>query len=222
MVVNNTDRNTTVKECASADITGIIILAAGASTRLGTPKQLLNFEGKTLLNRILETAKKTQLKTVVVLGSNAEKIQKTIKDPSIDIVVNENWKIGMSSSIKTGLKTLLKIEPDLSTVILLLCDQPFITNDTILRLIRTQSENTNSIVACEYGNTIGTPALFTKEIFEELLNLEGDKGAKPLIKKYKDTNLSLISAPEAAFDIDTMEDFDHLTGAQASCLHRTR
>ena len=201
---------------------GIVILAAGASTRLGRPKQLLNFEGKTLIKRVTDTALSTGLETVVVLGSKAIDFRKEVENFSVEIVVNSDWEIGMSTSIKAGLVKLIKQKLSLSAVMFLLCDQPFITKDTISRLVRTQSENTKSIVACEYGDAIGTPALFTKEIFEELLNLEGDKGAKPLIEKYKDTNLSLISAPEAAFDIDTMEDFDHLTGAQASCLHRTR
>jgi len=201
---------------------GIVILAAGASTRLGRPKQLLNFEGKTLIKRIADTAISTGLDTVVVLGSNATDIKKEVENLSVEIVINPNWGNGMGSSIKVGLQKSLKIQPDLSGVILLLCDQPFITKDTISCLLKTKSESAKSIVACRYGDTIGTPAFFTNEIFEELLNLEDNTGAKPLIEKYKDTNISLLSAPEAAFDIDTQEDFLRLTGAQAPCLHRTR
>ena len=185
----------------------IIILAAGASTRLGTPKQLLKFEDKTLLTRIAETALSTDYPTIVVLGAYAGKIMSTIKALPVKILINKSWKVGVSSSISTGLETL---RSDVSAVILLLCDQPFITSDTILRLVKRRKKTGKSIVASEYKDTIGTPALFTHEIFKELMELENDRGAKPLIKKYRDTRLATISAPEAAFDIDKKEDLNFI------------
>ncbi len=192
---------------------GIIILAAGASTRFGSPKQLAKIEGKTLIERITETAISTGFQTLVVLGANEERVRKPIANQTLEIVVNEKWKEGLSSSIKAGLEKLLDINAETEAVILVLCDQPFVTKDTILRLVKTQAQTGKVIVACEYEKTVGTPALFTAEVFDELLVLEGDKGAKGLIEDYRNRSLALVAAPEAALDVDTKEDLKQSTGA---------
>lgn len=188
---------------------GIIILAAGASRRLGTPKQLLEFENQTLLERIAKTALKTGLETVVVLGANAGKIKKTIENMPVRVVLNQDWQCGMSSSIIKGLKTSLTANPDLSGVILLLCDQPFITEQTLLRLVETQANTGKRIIASRYQESNGVPALFMSEFFGELLELDNETGAKTLIGKHS-ADRALIDAPEAAFDVDTAEDFENL------------
>lgn len=190
---------------------GIIILAAGESKRLGKPKQLLRFKEKTLLERIIKTALETGFQTLVVLGSNAATIGKSIENLSVKTVINKNWQTGMSSSIVKGLEESLKLNPDLTGVILLLCDQPFVTKEAILRLVEIQNQTHKPIIASQYENTIGVPTLFMREIFVELLELEGDTGAKPIIKKHFQ-NLAKSDAPEAAFDIDTVEDFEKITG----------
>ena len=187
----------------------IIILAAGASERFGKPKQLLRFEKTTLLERIAQTALKTGFEIVVVLGANAEIIQVSLENLSVRIAVNENWQTGMSSSIIKGLKKSLETNPDLAGVILLLCDQPFVTEENISKLVETQKETGKPIVASSYENTIGVPTLFMREVFDELLKLKGDTGAKPLIKRRAE-NLAKVNAPEAAFDVDTAEDFEAL------------
>lgn len=190
---------------------GIIILAAGASKRLGRAKQLLEFEGKTLLKRITENALATNLKTVVVLGANAEKIKTAIENLQVEIVENENWQDGMSSSIVVGLRHLLKIQENLSAVIILLCDQPFIDREIIKQLIKTQEATNKKIVAGKYAETVGVPALFTKDVFDELLELDREKGAKLVIKNYAALNkIATVSIPEAELDIDTEEDFEKL------------
>lgn len=188
---------------------GIIILAAGESKRLGKPKQLLKFRGKTLLQRITEIALETENKTVIVLGANADKILGEAGDLTVEIVINEDWRSGMSSSIKVGLEKLIETVAELESVILLLCDQPFVNKETISQLIETQIKTQTQIVACKYENTIGVPALFMREMFDKLLNLTGDSGAKNLMVENSE-NLSTISAPEAGFDIDTTEDFEKL------------
>lgn len=188
----------------------IIILAAGASKRLGKPKQLLRFEKHTLLERIAKTALKTEFQTLIVLGANAEIIKDSIEHLSVKFVMNENWQTGMSSSVVKGLQESLKQNPDLSGVILLLCDQPFITKETILRLVRIQGKTRKSIVASQYENTVGVPTLFMREVFDQLLKLKGDTGAKPIIKKHI-KSLAKSDAPEAAFDVDTADDLEKLT-----------
>ena len=190
---------------------GIIILAAGGSTRLGKPKQLLQFQGKSLIRRAAENALATKCgKIVITLGASGVEIKKEIENLPLEIVINGNWQSGMSSSIKTGLKKLLEIQTDSSAVILMLCDQPFIDTEMILRLVQTQHETRKKIVACEYEKTLGVPAIFAREIFDELLSLQGDTGAKFLIEKHLHSEVANISVPEAAFDVDTAEDYEEL------------
>ncbi|NNE97858.1 MAG: nucleotidyltransferase family protein, partial [Pyrinomonadaceae bacterium] len=153
------------------------------------------------------------LETLVVLGANAAEISGSIGDLQVETLLNEDWELGMSTSIKKGLEHLLVLDPGLRAVILLLCDQPFVTKNTISRLVETRRASGKLIVASEYSDTFGTPALFSREVFKELLALTGDRGAKNLINDKKNKNVSFIASPEAAFDIDTKEDLAGLTGA---------
>jgi molybdenum cofactor cytidylyltransferase len=187
---------------------GVIILAAGSSSRLqGEPKQLLEFKGKTLLRRACETVLQTKLSTVVVLGKHHEKLRKEIEDLPLKIAFNENWESGISSSIKKGLSVFAGENPD--AVIFMLCDQPLVTTETLERLRDAFIESKKPIAACRYENTIGVPALFAREIYAELEDLRNDEGAKKII--VKDLNrTALVAAPEAAFDVDTLQDFKRL------------
>ncbi len=189
----------------------ILILAAGSSSRLGEAKQLLKFEGKTLLRRAALTALAADTSLVtVVLGSNADLLKKEIEDLPLEIVVAENWQDGMSRSISAGLLLIIKAAPDLSAVIVLLCDQPLITSQTIENLIEEYQKTRKQIVAAEYNQTLGVPALFAAEKFDDLLALEGDAGARSLIKKQAASELAKIAVPEAAFDVDTPADYERL------------
>lgn len=194
-----------------SSLIGIIVLAAGASSRMnGQPKQLLEFKGKTLLRRAAETALNTNCKTVVVLGANAESLTKQIADlsPPLRVVVNENWAAGMGASIKTGLAVLAN--ENLDAVVIMLCDQPFVTAETIRRLIEKFEQTGSLLVASFYNNTTGVPALFASEMFAELSNLDADAGARAIIKKHH-ANVAQTPTPEAAFDIDTQADFQKLS-----------
>ena len=197
------------KSAAKKNQFGIIILAAGASSRLGTPKQLLKFQGKTLLRRAVDAAIETNFKTVVVLGANFEAIKAEIEDLEIEICFNENWQDGMSSSLKTGLHKLLEIAPNLSAVIVSLCDQPFVNSKVFTDLAETYKKTNAPIVACEYGQTVGVPALFSSSVFDELLNLSSENGAKTIIKKHL-SQTKKISVPQAEIDIDTHEDYQKI------------
>lgn len=190
---------------------GIIILAAGASTRMnGEPKQLLEFEGKTLLRRAAETALSSGARPIViVLGANVEKLLPGIKDLPVLPAINENWASGMGGSIKTGLSVLQTEKTDIEAAILMLCDQPFVTAETLNRLVETFQKTKKSIAACQYADTLGVPALFAREMFAELSDLQGDAGAKAVIKKHA-ANVAQTPTPEAAFDVDTQADFQKL------------
>ncbi|WP_143307041.1 nucleotidyltransferase family protein [Chitinophaga vietnamensis] len=185
--------------------TGIIILAAGASQRLGTPKQLLLINGETLLQRIVHTVLQTGHEVVVVLGAYAAAVHDSIRHEKVHVVVNEQWPQGMASSIQKGLKELLRVAPAVSRAFLLLCDQPYITTD----LLSTMSARLTPVVACAYNNTLGTPALFNASLFPELMSLSGQEGAKKILLQHTPPD-GIVPFPEGSVDIDTHNDYARL------------
>ena len=186
---------------------GIVVLAAGASERMREPKQLLRFEGKTLLRRAVETAIATDCGAVVaVLGANFEKTSAEIAHLSANSCRNEDWQSGLSSSLKVGLVKLLEIQPNLDALLVSLADQPFVTARHFHQFIEKFQNTNNPIIAARYRETIGVPALFGKKIFAEFAGISGDKGAKTIIEKHRST-LETVDLPEAAFDVDTKDDY---------------
>lgn len=190
---------------------GLIILAAGESKRLNYfPKQLLNFNEKSLLRNAVENALESSADLVcIVLGANSEKLTHEIKGLPIEIVINENWADGMASSLQKGLWKLLEIESNLDAVCITLCDQPLINSKIINQLIQMFQTENFPIVASEYAQTFGVPAIFASTLFDEIFSLKSSEGAKKVIIKNLDLTKK-ISVPEAAFDIDTKEDFELL------------
>ena len=189
---------------------GIILLAAGASRRLGSPKQLVPYEGTSLVKYVAVTALISEFPTVVVLGAHADKVAEELNDLAVEKVLNPEWKKGMSTSIRKGVAALRSGHPDLEALILMLCDQPGVSPLTIHRLVDKYSQTGMPIVASKYGGSAGVPALFGYEMFGELLQLGGKGGAKALIEKYDDTLVTHVRAPEAKFDVDTPEDVEEL------------
>lgn len=190
--------------------TGIIILAAGSSSRLGQPKQLLMFKGKTLVRRAIDTAFESKSSAcVLVLGANFELISHEIQDTNVDSVINYDWEKGMSSGMQKGLHFLEnKIAPD--QVILMLCDQPFVDSELLKLLVDKKAESGKGIIACHYNGTFGVPALFSRKYFSELKNLKGSEGAKKVIYAHPE-DMERIEFPDAATDIDTLDDYKRLT-----------
>lgn len=189
--------------------TGILIVAAGNSSRLGEPKQLLKFKGKTLLRNVVEEAIKVSQSVVVVTGSGHSQISKEIEDLKVKIVENIHWNEGMGSSIKIGLTQLLNEFPEVQNIIISVCDQPFIEASVFSDLIQMQKDSQKGIVASKYSDTLGTPVLFTKKYFEELSRLSGQEGAKKMIQKFKD-DIAEINFEKGAIDIDTQTDYQKL------------
>jgi molybdenum cofactor cytidylyltransferase len=188
---------------------GIVILAAGSSSRLGQPKQLLSYQHKSLLARTIEAAKSTRDGIVVViLGDKHAAIAKDVEPSGVRVVYNEGWEEGMSSSIRAGLSALTA-HTELDGVILTVCDQPFLTA-SVLNALRDAAESSGkSIVASAYGDTLGTPVFFSKQHFEDLLALKGAEGARMLIKKYE-TQVASLPFEKGEVDIDTLEDYQKL------------
>lgn len=189
----------------------IIILAAGDSSRLGSPKQLLSYAGKSLLQLAIDSAKESGPdQVIVVLGSRKQLIENQIKTDGVNLVENPDWESGLSSSIKAGIKTLNSSSAKTDAVILMVCDQPFADSKILRALLQEQVKSGNAIVGSSYDNTNGIPALFHKSLFPELLSLEGDTGAKKLFQKYKEVS-SFVPFTRGGIDIDTREDYKNLT-----------
>jgi len=195
---------------AQANNIGVIILAAGSSTRLGEPKQLLKFNGKSLLQNAVDAATNSNANTVIeVLGANAEQVSKQINKSKIHTIINTGWEEGMASSVRTGLNELLFISPGTDAVILMVCDQPYISSDLLNDLINTHLHSGKPIVTCSYGEAIGPPALFHKFLFDELMQLKGDVGARKIIQQHKD-QVATVLFTKGKIDIDTNEDYEIL------------
>ena len=188
---------------------GIVILAAGSSSRFGDIKQLSSYEGKTFIRHAVSVGKMITDKMIVVLGANAEKIKKEIEDPDTNIVFNKDWQEGIASSIRSGLFALLEIDHDTRAVIFLLCDQPFVSASLLNELISKFTKTKKKIIASTYQGTVGTPALFEKRFFADLLELKGQSGAKKIIEQNRDETIT-VSFPLGYFDIDTKEDYEIL------------
>lgn len=197
--------------------TGIIILAAGKSSRFADVKQLTNYNGKSLLRHVTDEALLVHLYPVIVVtGANAKSVAISIAQQPVEIIYNEHWQQGMASSIVAGISSVMVSHPNLQRIILTVCDQPFVSSELFTELIKTSNAE-SSIVACSYADTIGTPVLFTRNYFTELLQLKGEDGAKKLLKLHHD-KVALVDFPQGKIDIDTPEDYKRLVDKQSHVL----
>lgn len=187
---------------------GIVILAAGASTRMGTPKQLLPYVGQTLLRRAAETAVASQGRpVVVVLGAAAQLCRAELEGLPVHIVENPEWEQGMSGSLSVGMEALLEVTAhSVRAVIFMLCDQPLVSANLLNALIQTHGVTGKCIVASAYAGTRGVPALFCKELFSHIDALRGNEGAKKIIAGNPDEVVS-VDFPGGAVDVDTPESY---------------
>lgn len=184
-----------------------MVLAAGSSSRMGQSKQLLKIEDEPLLLKSVRLALQLEdIKVMVVLGANELSNRKVINHLTIEIITNPDWQTGMGSSLKVGLQTLLQLMPRLKAVLIMVCDQPLLTTDHLNKLIQTFKQTNSPIVASYYSGSAGVPALFEKSLFEKLLNLENDSGAKKIVTQHKEL-VTTVDFPQGAIDLDTPEDY---------------
>jgi molybdenum cofactor cytidylyltransferase len=189
---------------------GAVILAAGKSSRLGQPKQLLQFRGKTLVRRIVDAADEAGCSPlVVVIGSDKGKVARELEQTNAVIVENVNWHTGMGTSIRSGVQHLIEIAPNMEAMMLLVCDQPLVDAHTIEQLIELGAKTERTIVASRYAGTLGVPALFHRSCADELLRLDDASGAKPVILLDRD-RVAEFPFPEGKIDIDIAADYDRL------------
>jgi molybdenum cofactor cytidylyltransferase len=188
---------------------GVVLLAAGKSSRLGQAKQLLDFKGKSLIKRAASTALEISGKLIVVTGAQEEQVKEELTGLNVFICSNKNYEQGIASSIHAGLITVHEKFPHINAVIFVVCDQPFISISLLKELIEVSELENKGIAASAYGGTFGTPVLFQKKYFSNLLQLKGDQGAKRIIQNNMG-DVAIVDFPEGIMDIDTMEDYEAL------------
>ncbi len=188
-----------MSEVSAARRIAAVVLAAGASTRLGQPKQLVRIAGEALLARVVRLAREAGCASVwVVLGAVLESCEAAVAGSGADVVVNPRWKDGMGSSIAAGVAALPR---DVEAILLLVCDQPRLTVGSLRALIDGVA---GKIAVARYEGALGTPALFPIRFRAELAALDGESGAKRLFQRFA-AEVNPVDMPEAAFDLDTPE-----------------
>ncbi len=191
-------------------MTVCLLLAAGSSSRMAKPKMLLLFNGKTLLQHVIdETKKVNENKLLVVTGCYHSLLNEILLQQQIDFIENQNWEEGMGSSIQKGITYIIQHCHNVNSVIILVCDQPYISAALLDELIAVKQQTHKGIIASAYNDTTGTPVLFDEKYFEQLALLKGQYGAKKLVQQFKNDVASVVFSL-GEVDIDTKEDYDRL------------
>ena len=184
-----------------------ILLAAGAATRMGKLKQLLDYRGRTLVQHSIQQAIEAGFgPVIVVVGAEAEAVRSAIAAERVDIVHNENWQSGMGSSLSAGVRRLNEIAPECAAAAILLADQPLVGAQHLKAMRKLLAREGNPIVAASYQDTLGVPALFRRDLFAMLASLPPEAGARKILR---DSGMAVtpFPLPEAAVDLDTPEDW---------------
>jgi molybdenum cofactor cytidylyltransferase len=180
-----------------------VVLAAGASTRFGSPKQLVRIGDRPLLNAAVGCASEVVGQSVlVVLGAHAAELTPLLKHSAATVVINRQWREGLASSIRAG---IARLPPSCTGVLLVLADQAAVSAEDLRRLADAWRRHPEGIAAAVHGTTVGAPAIFPGFLFPELAELKGDVGARVLLKRYA-ARLTRVPMSSAAFDLDTPED----------------
>jgi molybdenum cofactor cytidylyltransferase len=193
---------------------GAIVLAAGGSSRMsaggGAPKQLLLYAGKTLLRHAVDAVLEAGCRpVVVVIGASADRVQAELGSLPVTVAPNADWDRGIGTSIRAGVGALRALEPEIGAALIALCDQPVGLSDAVRAIVSTFRQSGALIVASEYEGTVGPPALFRRDLFDELLHLADAEGAKRIIQSHRADAIA-IPCPESAVDVDTPEDYRSL------------
>jgi len=188
-----------------------VVLAAGASTRFGSAKQLVRVAGRPLLHTaVTRSSEVTGNALMVVLGSGAAELAPLLKHSPGSVLINHEWREGLGSSIRAA---VLRLPPSCSGVMLVLADQAAVTADDLKRLAGTWRKQPQYIAAALYSGTCGPPVIFPRSAFRELAELRGDVGARALLQRNAD-RLVRVPMPSAAIDLDTPEDLLALDAPQ--------
>jgi molybdenum cofactor cytidylyltransferase len=185
-----------------------ILLAAGGSRRMGSPKQLLPWGNTTLIEHQISILKLITESVIVVLGANYESILTIVEKFNVDIVINHEWETGMGSSIARGIRKIMSVDPDAGGALIALVDQPLITTRHFSNLLDAfNHEERNIVISQSSAGWEGVPVVFDSCYFEELSVLDGKAGAKRIINRYIEKVRS-VSCNEILDDIDTTEKYE--------------
>lgn len=186
----------------------IVILAAGESSRMGQPKQLLQINGKTLLQRAIEKAITADLgPVIVVLGAFSEQIRTALRALEVKVVLNPDWQQGMGTSIRKGIQTVQEEYAYCQGAVIMLSDQPYVNAALLNTLLQTHLNSQKPIIASIYHDTQGVPAYFHHSYFSLLSQLEGSMGARKLIHQHA-AQVAGVEFPQGEIDVDTPEDYN--------------
>jgi molybdenum cofactor cytidylyltransferase len=186
----------------------IIILAAGGSSRMGSPKQLLAWGGTTLIEHTIDQAEQSEINDIyIVLGAKCEEIRSQIAASNCTIIISDHWQSGLGHSLASGMKHLQRSTKCYDGVLVMLADQPEVDSAYLNKLMSEFHIDKKQIMATAYGNKIGVPAIFDEIYYEQLSALTGDDGAKKIIRKNL-ANVTTLSPKTSFIDIDTKENYD--------------
>lgn len=188
----------------------VLLLAAGGSSRMGQPKQLLPWGNTTLIEHQIQSLIKTGNPVNVVLGSGADLIIPIIKDYKINVFINNDWKSGMGGSLSLGISQIMKLYPNTAGTLITLLDQPLITASYYEKMLGLYKPGLQQILASHSASGwTGVPVLFDRHYFEELKKLKKDEGAKKVIRQHEE-NLIVVDCDEIMEDMDTPESYELL------------
>jgi molybdenum cofactor cytidylyltransferase len=187
-----------------------IVLAAGASSRLGQPKQLVAIGGEALLVRTVRMAREAGCDPVIVVtGFDAERMCDALQDLPVTLINNEDWQSGMGSSLRCGIMALEKLSRRPSNVLLLVCDQVALSAELLRDLRSLHARGERPITASRYSGRAGVPAIFPSKYFSELSQVEGDRGARGVLERHSQ-DVVLIEFSDGVIDLDTPEQLREL------------
>ena len=193
----------------------VVILAAGASRRLGTAKQLVRFRGQSLLSHAIATASAADCGPVlVVLGAGADVLRDEVTGAGARVVDHPDWTTGLGSSVRAAIAAVEAEFPRAGAVLCTLCDQPLMTAELLAAIVRAYRDGSD-LVATAYDRAIGVPALFGRRFFGELGELAGDSGARSLLARHA-PEVCAIPFPGGALDVDTPADLARLAAEEGS------
>jgi len=196
-----------------------VVLAAGGSPRFGKPKQFALFQGETFIRRIVAATIETGCAPVIVVtGEDSAQVALELTGLTVSIAMNPRWSSGLGSSIGVGVQRAIDLAADLDALLLLTCDQPFVTVAILAEIIQLRLTSGKPIVASAYARTLGIPALFDRSCFPDLLRLKEDSGAKKIILA-RPHDVASFGFPAGEIDIDTAADYEKLD--QAFTAHAT-
>jgi molybdenum cofactor cytidylyltransferase len=179
----------------------IVLLAAGGSTRMGSPKQLLDFKGKKLIQIVVERLLACRcFPTVVVLGAHAENIAPYCDYHDLNVIENPNWQTGLASSIRCGLEFVETMFPEAGHLMLAFVDQPQIEAEHYYALVEASERFPDKVIAAYYDGQVGAPMVFPRRHFALLSRLTGDRGAALAVRVLDATELMQVPLPMAAVD----------------------